>query len=233
MPDYFIVLLNSIFSFLYLFVIAKLLGKKQVAQLTVVDYVIGISIGSIGAQWCTDADNPWYFYAIGMGMFFALSLVFDFLERKLPFKKLLKGKAVEILSDGKFNYDNLKKSKLDVSDILGLCRTKNYFDLSSIAYIFLETNGDISILPTSKERPVKVSDLVELDLSTSNLATYLIIDGNVVSHSLEQLKKNEQWLFKKCNVKSNRQLNNILLAQYIKETDSFVIHYKKIQRKNK
>lgn len=227
MPDVIQVLLNSIFSFSYLFLIAKLLGKKQVAQLTVVDYVVGISIGSIAAEWCTDAKTPWYFYAIGMGVFFLFSFIIDFFERKAPLKNILKGKEIEIMTDGKINYKNLKKSKLDINDILGLCREKNYFDLNEIAYIYFENNGSISILPKGNKRPTVANDLIKVNIKKASPSSYLIIDGKIVNSELEDLGKDKTWLLKKCNLKDEKELKNVILAEYIEDTRSISVHLKK------
>ncbi|MGN0961657.1 MAG: DUF421 domain-containing protein [Christensenellales bacterium] len=232
MPDVVQVLLNSIFAFAYLFLIAKILGKKQVAQLTVVDYVVGISIGSIAAEWCTDAKTPWYFYAIGMGIFFLFSFIIDFLERKTLFKKFLKGKELELMSDGKINYKNLKKSKLDINDILGLCREKNYFDLSEIAYIYFENNGAISILPKGNKRPATANDLIKVDIKKASPSSYVIIDGNINKSELDNLGKDNEWLLKKCNISNEKELKNIILAEYIEDTKSVSVHYKKETNNN-
>lgn len=217
MPDAVQVLLNSIFSFVSLFIIAKLLGKKQVAQLTVVDYVIGISLGSISAQWCTDAKNPWYFYAIGLGVFFIFSITIDFFERKAPIGKLLKGSELVLFSNGKIDYKNLKKSKLDIQDLLGLCRQKGYFDMSQIQCIMFENNGGISVLPKGEERQIVAKDLKEVKIEKAEVAKHLIIDGRVEPKNLKVLKHNKKWLFDKCKIKSKNDLKNIILAEYIND----------------
>lgn len=226
MNDTIQVLLNSIFAFAYLFLIAKLLGKKQVAQLTVVDYVVGISIGSIAAQWCTDATNPWFYYAIGMGIFFLFSFVIDFFERKTPFKNVLKGKELEIVSDGKINYKNLKKSKLDINDLLGLCREKNYFDLNEIAYVYFENNGSLSILPKGNKRPAIANDFIKPDIKKASPSSYLIIDGKIDNSALDELGHDKNWLYKKCNIKEDKELKNIILVEYLEDTNSMCVHYK-------
>lgn len=202
-----------------------MLGKKQVAQLTVVDYVVGISIGNIAGQWCTDSENPWYFYVIGMAVFLAWTMLINFLERKIPFKKLLKGKQIELVTDGRVNYKNLKKSKLDINDLLGLCRSKNFFDMEQISYVFLENNGQISVLPKDKYRQTIKQDLSSNFQPKSEPAKYIIIDGKVNKSVLAVIKKDEKWLFKTCKINSKKQLKNIILAEHIKD-DNIIIHYK-------
>ena len=63
---------------------------------------------------------------------------YSFFERKTPLKKFLKGAQIELVGNGIINYRHLKKSKLDINDLLGLCRSKGYFDLNDIAYIYFK-----------------------------------------------------------------------------------------------
>ena len=76
-------LLVAFSSVVFLFIIAKILGKKQIAQLDFVDYIIGISIGSIAAEMATDtSDKPMYYYLIAITVFFLFDLIITVIERK-------------------------------------------------------------------------------------------------------------------------------------------------------
>ncbi len=226
MPAVLKVLINSVFSFIFLFIIAKLLGKKQVAQLTVVDYIVGISIGSVAAEWCFDADTPWYHFAIGMGMFFILSIIIDFLERKTPFKHLLKGKQIAIIENGKINYKNLKKSKLDVDDILSLLRQQGCFNIDDVAFCFFENNGYLSVLFKDRKTPTVKEDLEKLTLKSATLTYYPIIDGKIVYGVLEKIEKTENWLLEKAGAKNKASIKNIILAEYDSAKETLILHYK-------
>ena len=81
------VLINSSVSFLYLFLISKLLGKKQIAQLQFFDYTVGISLGSISAEMAT-ADDPFYHYLIAMPIFFVLGILIDNIGKSMAYKKI-------------------------------------------------------------------------------------------------------------------------------------------------
>ena len=92
------VLINSSVAFVYLFIISKILGKKQIAQLEFIDYAIGISLGSIAAEMATNSDKPFYFYLIAMSIFFALAFLVAILGRKCTFlKSWLKGKTATLI----------------------------------------------------------------------------------------------------------------------------------------
>lgn len=227
MYDWLTVLLNAVYSFVALFVVAKLLGKKQIAELDFVDYAVGISIGSISAEWSTDLENPWYFYMIAIAVFFVLSLTITYLERTTPFiKRVLRGKPIIIIADGKIDYPNLKKSKLDVSDVISMCRNKNFFDISQVAYAIFETSGDLSILPKAEYLQPTIAD-VGVTKPKSELTKFAIIDGIVDDNFLLSVGKDRAWLFQKLNVQNKRDLKNILIALYDNKNDAFDVHYKK------
>lgn len=226
MANYFVVLLNSVFSFVSLFVISKILGKKQIAELSFTDYIVGITIGSIAAEWATDVVNPWYFYAISLGVFLILSFLITHYERTTLFlKSFLRGKPILIIKEGKINYKNLKKSKLDVNDLIGMCRSKGYFNLADVSFAIFETNGELSILPTGPQKPTVVQDF-EIKTAPSELTKFVINDGIVDKNYLKNLNKNQEWLFKELNINSKKDLKNILVAFYDEKTKKFDIHYK-------
>lgn len=220
------VLLNGIFAFLMLFVLAKLLGKKQIAELNFADYAIGISLGSIAAEWATDVVNPWHFYALGMGVFFALSLAITLLQRKAPlFKRMLHGSPLVLVSDGKLDYQNLKRSKLSANDVLGMCRAQGYFDMKDVAFAVLETTGDLSVMPKDSQKPAVRSDL-DLPPEKAQMICYLVVDGRIFKEGLDEIGKDENWLFERLGVENKRQLKNFLLVSFDREANSLDVQIK-------
>ncbi len=221
-------LLMSLGSVVFLFIISKFSGKKQIAQLEFIDYVMGISIGSIAAEMATDlSDSPFWYYLVAMAVFFLFDLCVTLLGRKGPLmKKFFKGKPLTIIYDGKIQYDFLKKSKLDVNEVLALCREQGYFNLNDIAYAIFENSGQISILPKAEQKPTVVEDF-NIKAEKPSLSYYMVIDGLVSHSSLTDLNKDEEWLFEKLGVENKKQLKNIILAQYLDKEDKMIIHYKK------
>lgn len=227
MADEIQVLLLAVGSFLTLFIIAKILGKKQVGELDFIDYVVGISIGSIAAEMATNtADKPFYHYLISMGVFFVLTLLIDILGTKCNFlKKLFKGSPMVIIKDGVIDYKQLKKSKLDINDLTSLARNKGYFNFDDIAYGVFETDGSLSVLPKSEQKPVVCEDL-KIKAEKSSLPQNIIVDGEVSQFSLKEIGKDIAWLYHKLNINSKKDLKNILLAIYNPNEDNFVVHLK-------
>lgn len=90
--------------------------------------------------------------------------------------------------------------------------TKGYFDLNDISYIYFETDGSISVLPKGKEKPTVVSDFQDINIEKLTPSMYPIVDGKINKDVLGQMNKDENWLYKKCNLNSKKDLKNIILA---------------------
>ncbi|HPG91843.1 MAG TPA: DUF421 domain-containing protein [Clostridia bacterium] len=226
MSDIIKVLIFSVAAYVYLFVIAKLLGKKQIAQLTFLDYVVGISIGSIAAEMATETDQPFYHFLIAMAVFFLFDFIVSFISRKsLVLKKWINGKPLVIINDGKIDYQTLKQSKLTVDELCGLAREKNFFDIKDIAYAVFETNGELTVLPKSNKQPV-VSENINIILPDPELTQFMILDGQVCEEILHSQNRSRKWLFDKLKIKNKNDLKSVLIAEYDEKTDTFFTQYK-------
>lgn len=221
------ILLFSALSYVTLFVISKLLGKKQLAELDFIDYVTGISIGSIAAEMSTETDTPFYYYLIAMGIFFLLDLAVTLHGRTTNgFKRFLRGVPLILISQGEVDFKTLKKSKIDFYDLVGLARAKNYFDISEIEYAILETNGELSILATDPARQVKREDFPTIPEQEPSLTTYVVVDGQISGFALSQINKDKKWLKQQLQ-EQDAEISKILYATYDDSTQELTIINKK------
>ncbi len=227
------VLINAVVSFAYLFIISKILGKKQIAQLEFIDYAVGISLGSIAAEMATDTENPFYYYIIAMTIFLVLALLVSIIGRKNSFlKRVLKGKPSTLIYEGKIQYDQLKNSNIDVNDLLSMLREKNYFDINDVAYAIFEPSGELSVLPKGNQKPVVLEDVNRDAIKQASLSNVIIVDGAISKSGLSEAQKTEEWLFDRLQIKDKQDLKNIILATYDDQTDTFNVHYKTQQQRN-
>lgn len=221
------IVINSVASFVFLFIISKLLGKKQIAQLEFIDYVVGISLGSIAAEWAIDAERPFYEYIVALAIYFLLALGVALIGRKnCFFKRLFKGKPVTLVYEGEIVYGGLVKSKIDVNDLLSMLREKGYFDVSEVAYAVFETSGQLSVLPKGEQKPVVIGDIDKRKVKRASLTNTLVADGAISYSGLTELGKDREWLFKKLGIKSQSELKNIILATYDEANRKINVYYK-------
>ena len=227
MADFLQMLFTSTFSFIVLFIISKLMGKKQIAQLDFVDYVVGISIGSIAAQMAIDSEIPYYHFVTAMVIYLILDLIITYSSKKsVKLRKLFKGKPLILIYNGKLIYENIKKSKLDLNDFLAMCRKKDFFNINDIAYCVFETNGELSILPKSYAAPIVCGDM-NITKTQEELSKDFVMDGKIIESSLKQKGKTKQWLYERLKLKSIKNIDDILLASYDKTNDDLIVYLKK------
>jgi len=220
-------LIFSSVAVIFLFVISKFMGKKQIAQLEFIDYVMGISIGSIASEMATDVgETPFYYYLIGMTVFFLFDLMVSFLGRKGPaMKHFFKGRPEVIIYNGLIQYKALKKSKLDVNDVLSMCREQGYFDINDVAFAVFETSGKLSVMPKGDQRPVVINDLTK-KYNKSQLPYYLIVDGHISYSTLNELKKDIKWLYGKAKL-NKKSVKQVIFASYDDKKDKINVQFKK------
>lgn len=206
------VLLMSLFSAASLFLIAKVIGHKQVAQLEFFDYITGITIGSIAAELATTLETPWWKPLISMIVFGFVTVALSFLTRRFPrSRKFINGTPTIVMNNGKLYRENMKKAKLELSEFLLLCRQEGYFNLNDIQTAVFEYNGKLSILPVSAKRPLNPED-VSLAPEPEHIGTEIIMDGRVLGENLKRRGLNEEWLKKNLNEQGYKKAKEIFLG---------------------
>lgn len=178
------VLVLSLGSYIVLFALSKLMGYRALSELSFLDYVVGITIGSIGAEMATNVDKSWWRGLIAMTVFAFSEIALSYLTRKsTKARSFVAGKPIIIMSNGEIDRNALKKAQIDINDLLTQAREQGYFALSDIDYAIMENNGKISFLPTPLKRPLSPKDF-NINADYSGLCTNLIIDGQIVNENL-------------------------------------------------
>lgn len=206
------VLLRGFLSLVALFFVTKLLGKKQVSQLSLFDYVIGISIGNFAAEITTDVSVQLMNGISAVILFGVVAYIISILTMKsILLRRFFIGTPTVVIQNGKIIEPNLKKVKFDINDLLEECRNKDYFNLEEIDYAIIEANGQVSILPKGENKPVTIKD-IKLKAQKQSLCANVIIDGNIMTNNLKNMHKDENWLEKELKTKGYKDYNDILLA---------------------
>lgn len=185
--------LTSFLSVIALFVIAKIMGHKQISQLDFFDYITGITIGSIAAELATELEKPWKPF-VAMVIYGAVAIALSLMTSKLPrIRKFVNGTPTIVMNSGKIYRKNLKKAKLDLSEFLMLCRQEGYFNLKDIQTAIFEYNGRLTVLPVSTKRPMNPLDM-NIVPEVETISTEVIMDGRVLDGNLKRLGLDKNWL---------------------------------------
>ncbi|MEE0968292.1 MAG: DUF421 domain-containing protein [Clostridia bacterium] len=217
------VILTALLSVGALFIIAKIMGHKQVAQLDFFDYVSGITIGSIGAELATELEAPEK-PLIALAIYGLTSLTLNLLTHKIPHtRKYINGTPTILMNSGKLYRANLKKAKLDLSEFMLLCREQGYFDLDEIQTAVFEHNGKLSILPKAANRPATPEDL-GITVKSANIGVEVIMDGRVMGENLSRMGLNDKWLKNQLKLQGHKDANEIFLGVYHPEEDKLILY---------
>ena len=183
---------RSVVSIAVLFILAKLMGSKQISQLNFFDYVVGISIGSIAAEMSADTELPFHFPLIAMGVYAAIAVVISVSTNKsIKVRRFMNGTPSILIDRGRILRENLKRERIDINELLCQCRGQGYFNISDIDFAILETNGKLSILPQSAKRPVTPQDM-NLTPPEEGLCANIVIDGQIMEKHLHSVGKKQR-----------------------------------------
>lgn len=203
--------IRALISLITLFLVTKMLGKKQVSQLSLFDYVIGISIGNFAAELTVNLDSNILHGTLAVVIFGVVAYLISILTMKsIVLRRFFMGIPTVIIHDGVLIEEGLKKVKYDINDLLEQCRSEGYFDISEIAYALMEADGKLSILPKSEYKVVTMKDM-NLKTKKSSLCANVIIDGNIMHKNLENMGKDKIWLEKELKIKG-KEVKDILLG---------------------
>lgn len=209
--EFLAICLSSLGSFALLFIVAKFIGHKQIAQFDFFDYITGITIGSIAAEMATELDETWK-PLTAVIIYGAVTILLNIITSKAPrTRKFINGSPTIIMDNGKLYRENLKKAKLDLSEFLLMCRQQGFFDLTSIQTAVFEYNGQLTILPVSTQRPATPNDM-SLAPEQELLFTELIMDGRILEDNLKRMGLDMNWLDKQLKQRNVCSAQDVFLA---------------------
>lgn len=199
-------------SLVVLFILAKLMGNKQISQLTTFDYINGITIGSIAAELATSSWDDWHESLIAMVIYGLVAVAISYISLTLmPLKRFFSGKTTVIYDNGKFYKKNLRRCKLDIGEFMSELRSQGYFSMKEIESAYLESNGKLSVLPKSYKKPMTPYDM-GMKPSKATADPVFVMDGKVLEKNLKRSGKDKLWLMSKLK-ENGVTLKDVFIAQ--------------------
>lgn len=212
MQDILKVIILSIVSEIFLFILTKLMGNKEISQLSMFDYVIGITIGSIAAEMATALESDYMQPLVAMLVYAVIAIIISVICMKsIKFRRFIYGNSLILLDNGKLYRKNFKIAKMDLNEFLVQCRVNGYFNLSDIKTAILESNGKISFLPKSTSRPVTPQDF-NMSPPPASINVNIIIDGKILLENLKNSGHDQMWLQKELVSQGYQKPDQIFLA---------------------
>lgn len=181
--------------YFYLLVLAKLMGQREIGQLTLFDFVISIMIGSIAAGALNSSTNGLQGVMITVGALAGFQIILSILSLKLSrFRRVVEEEPIILMQNGKLLEKAMQKTRINLDELMSQIRQKGYFFLGQVEFAVLEPNGKISVLPKSQNRAITPEDL-GLATKYEGYPTMLIEDGNIINDNLKRNNLSEKWLY--------------------------------------
>lgn len=212
MPLWLEVIVRTLVSAVVLFVLTRLLGKRQISQLSFFEYITGITIGSITAYLSVDVDNHWSLGLIAMGVWFLVSLGIEYLQIKsMKAREWIDSKSTVLIKGGKILEENLKKEKLTNDELLEQLRKKSIFQAAQVEFAVIEPDGQINALLKKEYQPLTPAGL-GIKVAPEQEPQTIIIDGKIMDEPLATSGFTRQWMHTELE-KLGVSLDNVNLAQ--------------------
>ncbi len=206
------VILMSLFSLIALFILTKIMGNKQLSQMTTFDYITGITIGSIAAEMAIELEFEFHKPLIAMITYGLVAVLLSIISNKsLKFRRFIDGTSLILYDNGTLYKKNFKKSNLNLSEFLMECRINGYPNIADIQTVILEPNGKISILPKSEARPVTNRDM-NISQQEEKMPVTVILDGVILKENLKFTGNNDTWLKKQLEKQNIKKVKDVFYA---------------------
>lgn len=206
------VILRTILVLVLLFFLFKIMGKKQVSQMSMFDYITGITIGSIVADISLDIEKNITAGIICLLIYCFTDLLLSYLSLKsIKLRNFFNGKEVILIENGQINRKNMAKNQITINILETEARVNGYFNLKEINNAILEPNGKISFEAKEKDKPATKKDM-QIKSKNNPIVYNIIIDGEIIEENLKHINKDKKWLYHELKVLGRKKEDILLLT---------------------
>jgi uncharacterized membrane protein YcaP (DUF421 family) len=231
-PDFVLIIIRSIVSFILLLILTRIMGKKQLSQLTFFDYVVGITIGSIAATMSVDKNIQISNGVVSLAIWGLIPIILGFLGMKSrKFLRLTDGRPSIVIKNGEVLEESMKKNQLAIDELMMLLRENGVFKIDDIEIAILETNGELSIMKKTDLEPI-TPRLLGMKVTLEHTPSLLVVDGHILNKNLSILGYSKNWLMKEIEKQGAQSLDNVFLAQVDSNGNLFVDLYEDKKQKS-
>ncbi|MBU8756974.1 MULTISPECIES: DUF421 domain-containing protein [Priestia] len=217
--------IELIVGFFLLFIIVKFVGKKIINQITPFTFIASIVLGELLGNALYDHQIGVFYIIYSMGLWAILLFIVEYLGQKyLWFRGIVEGKPSALIKDGRVDYEELKKNRMNINQLQSLLRQSETFSIREVAFCYLEANGSISILKKTKYQKTTQEDF-HLPITPIYVPVTLIRDGKVLWDELNDLGFDESWLKTQLETQEIFEYHSVFLAEWLENDGFFVQTY--------
>lgn len=218
--------LRAIVAFIFLVIVAKVMGQRAISQLRLLDFVMALVIGNIIAHPLSDENLGLKGSVITTIVLVSLYLCGIYLILKWPwFRRLVTPPPINLVKDGEIIYQGLKKARISIDVLLEELREEKVEDVKKVALAIWEADGKISVFLDPKYNPLTPANY-QLVTEPFDLPKLIIKDGKLDLKELKQINRDEQWVASNLKTQYQTEIKNVLLATIDKKENLKVFLYK-------
>ncbi|MGZ0052758.1 DUF421 domain-containing protein [Brevibacillus gelatini] len=211
------VLLRTLFSYLFLLILLRMMGKRELGKLSVFDVVISIMLAEMAAMAIEDVEKPGLQFYLPMLLIALLEIVMAYISLKSKkFRDVVDGSADMIIENGEIREQAMRRNRLNMDDLLVHLRQKNVKNIADVEYAMMEPTGQMSVFLKQDKEPLTRGDIglpkekPVSPVSYKGLPIPLILDGKVRQEALQKIGQNQLWLkreIRKYGIKDIREVS--------------------------
>lgn len=206
-------LLRGIIAFIFLIIIVRLMGPVEVGEITTIDFVVAITIGSIASAALVDSQVHFGSSLLNMALWGFLSIALNYLGIRVPnLRRVIVGSPLVIIKNGKIREKNLFRAKLNFDDLMSALRLKGIALLEDVEFAVLEPNGEISVIKKSQKESITPEDL-KMVVEQQGYPAIVVLHGKIMQRNLQHRGYNVNWLKEKLNEMGIENPEAVSLAQ--------------------
>lgn len=209
----FIVFLRVLIIYLTVLIFLRIMGKRQIGEMQPYEVVITLIIADLATLPMSDNNIPLLNGILPLAILVIIHFAITMLTRKsVKIRRLMSGKPVIVISPNGIEYQSLKELNMNLDDLLESLRQSSYYSFDQVLYAIVETNGKMSIIPTSDNAPATASD-VKVKNPPAKLAHVIISDGKIIKDEMQKVQLDNQQLDKILkHIKVNKLKDLIILS---------------------
>lgn len=187
-------LLRTVILYLVLIAVVRFMGKRQIGQMEPSEFVVTMLVANLASIPMQDGGIPLLSGLVPILTVLGAELVLSVAAmRSIWVRRLLCGKPVILIENGKILQDALRATRVTMDELTGHLREKDILDLQSVQYAILETNGNLSVFPYPEEMPASAKE-AGIQVDQQYLPVTIIGDGHLYKENLAIAQKDEKWV---------------------------------------
>ena len=205
-------MIRGIIIYAIVFVIFRLMGKRQLGQLQPFEFVITLIIADLATIPMAEINIPIVHGIVPLVTISVLHFLIGFLSRKsIKMRKMFNGKPIVVINPNGVDYNELKRLNMDFNDLFEALRECNYFSPDQVQYAIIETNGKMTVLPNAENSPLTANDL-KIEKEKTALPLMLVCDGKILKDNLQIAKVDDKFLNEQIKKAGAKKVQEILLC---------------------